>query len=311
MAVYPGSLISLPEYVGAERGIYKSNGIDAKIVPVPTGPEQIAAAASGSVDIISMTVSLGLLATNQGQDLVILTNNISEALFTWLAQKDFPTPHLADPYPAPIKDFKGARIGVAARGAETELFTQLLLADAGLDPKRDVVFVPVAFGQTALAAFEAKQVDIIVTIEPAQTLLVNRGIAKTVLDLRSGKEGPEVFHHFPGNSRMAVRSLATSKSDDMKRYVKAQREILQFIADPKNTEEVSKVFAKASGQAPEVARSIVEKSRSIFTIEFSCKGYKNVVTYLQRVGQMTADQVAKAPACESFIAPAAKDILQQ
>jgi hypothetical protein len=47
------------------------------------------------------------------------------------------------------------------------------------------------------------------------------------------------------------------------------------------------------------------------TIEFSCKGYKNVVTYLQRVGQMTADQVAKAPACESFIAPAATDILQQ
>lgn len=309
LAVYPGAVISLPEYVGAAQGIYSKHGINAKIQPIPTGPDQIAAAAGGSVDIIGMTVSLALLANNQGQDLVILTNNFSTPIFTWLKQKNYPMPNLNGPYPAAIKDFKGAKVGISARGSEVELFTRVLLQDAGLNPDRDVVFVPVGFGQTAFAAFEAKVVDILVTIEPVQTMLLNKGAADLILDMRLGEGGPELFRKFPGNSRMAVRGVTQKKPEAMTKYLAAQEEIINFIADPKNADAVAAIFAKASGLDLPVAKAITDKYRTAFTLKFDCAGYANVLTYLQKSGQIDEKKKAAAPSCESFMAPMATKLL--
>lgn len=311
MAVYPGTLLSLPEYVGVAEGIYARHGIKPNLIPIPTGPGQIAALASGSVDIIGSTVGLMVLANNQGQDLVLLTNSFNAPLYTWVKQPGFNMPNLTSPYPGMIKDFKGAKIGISARGSEVELFTRVLLADAGLDPERDVIWVPVGFGQPAVAAFEAKQVDLLVTIEPVQSLLLARGTAQMVLDLRTGDAGPKVFRNFPGQSRMARRSVATSRAEAMKRFIKAQDEVLRFIADPKNAEAVAGHFTKASGLPPDIAKTITSGNRGVFSIALDCGGYANVLTYLERTGQFKPADNAKAPPCDRLIAPVSTALLKK
>jgi ABC-type nitrate/sulfonate/bicarbonate transport system substrate-binding protein len=306
LAVYPGALISLPEYVGVAEGIYAKHGVSATIVPIGTGPEQIAAAASRSVDVIGMTISLALLANNQGQDLVVVANNVNRPIFTWLKQPTFAMPHRSQSYPTTIVDFKGARIGVASRGSEQELMTRVMLADAGLNPDKDVIWLPVSQGQTALAAFEAKQVDIVATIEPITTMLVDRAVGQSVVDLPAGVGGPEMFRNFPGNSRMALRSLTEEKGDAIRRYIQAQQEIVAFIANPANTEKVAADFSKASGMDLDLTRALVNKHRSLFSTAIDCAGYANVLTYLQRAGQLTEAQAKSAPACEKMVAaPAA------
>lgn len=311
LAVYPGSLISLPEYVGVNQGIYAKNGIDATIVPIPTGPAQIAAAASGSADVIGMTISLALLANNQGQDLVILTGNIGRPLFTWLKQKSYHMPDANAGYLKAAKEFKGAKIGVPARGSEVELMTRVLLRDVGLDGDKDVVWVPVGFGQTALAAFQAKQIDILGTMEPVPTILVDKNEADIAVDLQTGKDGPAIFKDFPGNSRMAVRSLTQQKSEAMKRYQKAQTEILAFIADPKNEGAIVADFVKVSGMAPDVAKKMIGRVRPNFTTQFDCKSYTDVLKYLEQSGQISADKAAKAQSCASFMAPTSIGLMKQ
>lgn len=309
LAVYPGALISVPEYVGAAEGIYARHGIAATLIPIGSGPEQIAAAASRSVDVIGMTISLALLANNQGQDLVLVTNNMSRPLFTWLRQPGFRMPHLAQQYPAAIADFKGARVGIAARGSEQELMTRVMLVDAGLNPDRDVIWVPVSQGQTALAAFEAKQLDIVATIEPIRTMLVEQGAGQPVVDLPAGVGGPEIFKNFPGNSRMALRSLTEEKGDAFKRYIQAQQDVIAFIRDPANTGKVAADFAKANGMSPDMARKLVVANRDNFTTTIDCGGYANVLTYLQRAGQLTDAQVKSAPACRKMVAAPALGLL--
>lgn len=310
LAVYPGAILSLPEYVGTAEGIYARHGIAPTLVPIATGPDQIAAAASGSVDIVGNTVGNALLANTQGQDLVVVANNFIAPPYTWLKQPGFPTPGAKSPYPGPVKDFKGAKIGISARGSEVELFTRVLLADAGLDPNRDVIWVPVGFGQPAMAAFEAKQVDLLVTIEPVQTILLNRKAAESVLDLRLGA-GPELFKNFPGQSRFARRATTVEKAAAMKRYLAAQEDIVKFIGDPKNAEAVAAHYAKASGLALDIAKQITGNYRTAYSTAFDCRGYGNVLKYLERSGQMSAQNVAAAPACEKLIAPPSVGILKK
>jgi ABC-type nitrate/sulfonate/bicarbonate transport system substrate-binding protein len=253
-----------------------------------------------------MTISLALLANNQGQDLVLVANNVNRPIFTWLKQPGFNMPHQSQKYPAAIGDFKGARIGVAARGSEQELMTRVMLADAGLNPEKDVIWVPVSQGQTALAAFEAKQLDIVATIEPIRTMLVDKGAGQPVVDLPGGVGGPEIFKNFPGNSRMALRSLTEEKGDAFKRYIQAQQEIVAFIRNAANTDKIAAHFSKASGMDINMARKLITGNRELFTTTIDCAGYANVLTYLQRAGQVSDAQAKSAPTCQKMVAaPAA------
>jgi NitT/TauT family transport system substrate-binding protein len=310
IAVYPGSLLSLPEYVGQDAGIYKKHNLNVSLLPIATGPGQIAAAASGSADIVGNTVGNALLANAQGQDLVIVTNSFNAPLYAWLKQPDYKAPNLGKPYPENIKDFKGAKIGISTRGSEVELFTRVLLSDAGLDPDRDVTWVPIGFGQTAIAAFEAKQVDIIVSIEPVQTILQSRGHAVEILDLTKGV-GPKIFQNFPGQSRVARKATTESKKATFERYIAAQEEIINYISDPKNQDAVAAILAKNSGQPIEIAKTIVAKYAKSWGYKFDCGGYQNVVTYLVKSGQFKQSQADQAQSCKDLVAPVAAKLLVQ
>jgi len=73
-----------------------------------------------------------------------------------------PDLHLAvdRPFPDVLRQLKGTRIGVAARGAAQELVLRTLLKEAGLDPNTDVTWLAIGSPATALAAFTSGQVDV-------------------------------------------------------------------------------------------------------------------------------------------------------
>lgn len=308
LQVYPGSLVSLPEYVGVEAGIYDSNGLNVNLLPLRTGPDSIAGAASGSADAVSNSLGNTLLANGQGQDLVLVANAWNAPLFSWLKQPGFEMAGLDQSYPNNLSGFKNARIGVAGRGTETELFTRVLLKDAGIDPDTEVTWVPVGFGQTAVAAFEADQVDIIITMEPVQTILDTRNTGEMVIDLPSG-EGPELFRTYPGVSRIALRSHVAENPDLFRAYLKAHDEVIAFISDPANVDQVAEIFSEASGQPVEIATAIVSKYTSVWQNVFDCKGYDNVLAYLVASGQFAQELADNAQSCNDIVAPVSQGII--
>lgn len=310
LQVYPGSLVSLPEYVGVDAGIYERNGLNVTLLPLRTGPDSIAGAASGSADAVSNSLGNTLLANGQGQDLVLVANAWNAPLFSWLKQPSFDMTDLDKPYPENLTSFKGARIGVAGRGTETELFTRVLLKDAGIDPDTDVTWVPVGFGQTAVAAFEADQVDIVITMEPVQTILDTRKTGEMVIDLTAG-EGPELFRTYPGVSRIALRSHVAENPDLFGAYLAAHDEIIAYISDPANVDQVAAIFAEASGQPIEIATAIVSKYTDVWANIFDCDGYANVLAYLVASGQFAQELADNAQSCSDIVAPVSQGIIVQ
>ncbi|MEM1273295.1 MAG: ABC transporter substrate-binding protein [Pseudomonadota bacterium] len=308
LQVYPGSLVSLPEYVGAAAGIYERNGLNVDLLPLRTGPDSIAGAASGSADAVSNSLGNTLLANGQGQDLVLVANAWNAPLFSWMRQPGYEMSGLDVDYPGNLSGFRGARIGVAGRGTETELFTRVLLSDAGIDPETEVTWVPVGFGQTAVAAFEAEQVDIIITMEPVQTILTARGTGEMLIDLPSG-EGPELFRTYPGVSRIALRSHVQENPELFEAYLTAHDEVIAFISDPANVSEVAAIFAEASGQPMEIATAIVSRYTSVWQNVFDCQGYQNVLDYLVASGQFAQELADQAQSCNDIVAGVSQGII--
>ncbi len=300
VGVYPGAFLNIGEYVAVEEGMFESHGLDVDLVDIPSGPEQIAALVSNSIDVMGNTPANFLIANAQGQEMVGLLGAINSSFYTWVAQTDWPLPNAGAAYPESVLDMEGATIGVTGRGAEVELFTRALLEDAGLDPERDVTFVAVGAGAAAIGAFQAGQIDILVAFEPSQTLLIDvEGQGVSVLDLRAG-EGPDIFNNFVGQMRGVLRSEAEANPEPFTRYQAAMAEAYEFIGDEGNRERVVEIYGTYLDFEPEVLELIIENNAQILGPTIDCDAYQNVVDFVVTSGQLTEDEIT-TPDCESFM----------
>src|SRR4029077_12658614 len=82
------------------------------------------------------------------------------------ARTDVSIPSRDKGYPAIMNDFKGKRIGVAARGSSNEKYFNAMLKDAGLKPQ-DVTYVAVGAPSPPSPALPmGKQIDAAIMSQP-------------------------------------------------------------------------------------------------------------------------------------------------
>lgn len=298
---FPGGILSLAEIVGQKKGIYEANGLEVELVSVDTGPAATAALVSGAVDIMSNSPGNMLIPNSQGQDLVYLNNYISRDFSGWLMQEEWETPNADKPYPEPFKDWKGARIGVSAAGSQVELQTRLLLQDAGLDPDQDVTFIAIGFGQQGFTAFAQKQVDIAVANEPMTSMIVNQAGGKLVYDNTIAELTPEPFQKLPGNGRIATRENAESKPELFAAYNQAQAEIVEFMADPNNREELIDLYVEFSGLEQDLAASVIDTFQPVWNVEFNCDALPVVIDFLEQNGILDDATTEVSEDCRTFM----------
>lgn len=299
--IFPGGILSLAEIVGQEKGIYKEHGLDVKLVPVDTGPAATAALVSGAVDVMSNSPGNMLIPNSRGQGLVFLNNYISRDFAGWLIQKDWPTPNEDKPYPAPIKDWKGAKIGVSAAGSQVELQTRVLLQDAGLDPDHDVTFIAIGFGQQGFTAFAQKQVDIAVSNEPMTSMIAGQGGGRLVYDDTIPKMTPEPFQSMPGNGRIATRTNAEAHPKLFAAYNEAQKEIVDFMADVDNRDELVDMYVEFSGLEPELAASVIDTFQPVWDVKFNCESLPVVIDFLNKNDMLADATTDVTDSCRDFM----------
>lgn len=306
VGVYPGAFHSLVQHVAVEEGIFEAHGLDVELINTSSGPEAIATLASGGISIMINSPGNQLLANAQGQDFIGVVGALHKPFYTWVAQSDWPTPNADAGYPAVVEDFAGAQIGVTARGAETELFTREFLKDAGLDPDRDVSWVGVGIGAQAVSAFEAGQIDILVAVEPSQTLLVDiNGTGKSMLDLRLG-EGPERFESWPSLAWMGKRSEVEGDAERFTRYQGAIAEAYGFMTDRSNKDRVVEIYGAVLDLEREALNAIYDNNIDTIGPTFDCAAYGNVIEFMVETEQLTA---AEAKACTDIMWTGAADYL--
>ena len=162
------ALYYLPLTLAERLGYFREEGLDVQILDFPGGAKALQAMMGGSADVVA-----------GGFDHVIILRAKGQALQSFVLQVATPSlalgvsTRLVGRYRSPA-DLKGMKVGVTAPGSSTHIFLNHLLARAKLTPD-DVAVIGVGTGPTAVAAMRAGQIDAIVNVEPAITLLERSG----------------------------------------------------------------------------------------------------------------------------------------
>jgi NitT/TauT family transport system substrate-binding protein len=137
----------MDEFVAIEKGYHREEGLSVEMIRAGGG---IATQALIAGDLhFSTSAGSALTAMLRGAEIEVVYTNIDRPGYQlWSAQ-----PELRQ-----LKDLIGKKIGVTSRGDTQELSVRLLLRKHGIDAN-SVVFIPVGFGGTRLAALQAGSVD--------------------------------------------------------------------------------------------------------------------------------------------------------
>ncbi|GEM_PF-2205897 len=147
--VEPGRyLIKLPILLADAKGYFKEEGLD---VDVKIAPSQKAfeALIAGESDFIAVSYGSQMKINQQGKKVQSVCNITSNCLFHLVAFSDIKS----------IENLKGKRIGVPKVGEEVTAVIRAALKKKGLDPDKDVKWIPVGIQGTMIAAMKNHEVD--------------------------------------------------------------------------------------------------------------------------------------------------------
>jgi NitT/TauT family transport system substrate-binding protein len=137
----------MDEFVAIEKGYHREEGLTVEMIRAGGG---IATQALMAGDLhFSTSAGSALSAMLRGAEIKVVYTNIDRPGYQlWSGQPEIKN----------LKDLIGKKIGVTSRGDTQELSVRLLLRKHGIDAN-SVVYIPVGFGGTRLAALQTGTVD--------------------------------------------------------------------------------------------------------------------------------------------------------
>jgi len=218
------ALYYLPLTLAERLGYFRDEGLDVQILDFPGGAKALQAMMGGSADVVA-----------GGFDHVIILRAKGQALQSFVLQVATPSlalgvsTKLAGRYRSPA-DLKGMKVGVTAPGSSTHIFLNHLLAGAKLTSD-DVAVIGVGTGPTAVAAMRAGQIDAIVNVEPAITLLERSGTIKIVHETMSAQGSRAAFGDLlPAGSLYTKQSFIRSNPATAQALANAMVRALHWLA---------------------------------------------------------------------------------
>lgn len=235
---YPGSILHLANWAMVDKGFCSKQKIKCEPVYLASGPLAQQAVAAGSVDLIYSSLDVMLQAVAKGNDLQILGSQVPSNIYSLAIGNHVPQPNKAAGYPANMRDLKGKKVGVSARGSGTEMYVKSLLAGAGMDPN-SVIYIAVGSPNTAYAALSAKQVDAVLSWDPVPALCENGEVCTVAVDMRKG-QGPSDIVAMNGGflAWQARREYVQKNEAAIDAFLRALAEATAWAKDPRNYNEV-------------------------------------------------------------------------
>ncbi len=135
--------------IARRQGLFRKNGLDPVIVYVGSGSLLGQALIGGSFDIALSQGSESVQAKLRGADMRIVA----------AIANHFNHVFLSHPSITSMKQLKGKRVAVSRFGSGSHFMTDLLVKEAGLDPKKDVSVLQIGNSSSRMAAIMAQSVD--------------------------------------------------------------------------------------------------------------------------------------------------------
>jgi len=197
----PGDAAHFTMHLAQKRGFLREEGFEAELITI-SGPVANIALSNGDTDYFSGFGS-ALRSILQGLPLRIV------ACYR-------PTPHFmlqSRPEFKSVKDLRGKTIGITAFGSGTELVGRLMIKHFGLDPDKDVKFIPGGSSEGRLIRMQQGLLD--ATVATVPTDYHGRKMGYPVI-VRS-----EDLFTYPFSGLTAHIKKIKEKPDEVKRVIRA------------------------------------------------------------------------------------------
>ena len=238
---YPGTTGNLLVRVAISKGYCEKAGIKCALQPIPSAPLAAQAMLAKSIDSFLGPASVMNDAVQKGAKMKMVVGGSVANVLVLTAGNHLDTPNAANGFPAFMKDLKGKKIGVTARGAATEVFTSWMLIKAGMQPE-DVTFVAVGGPNTAYGALSSKQVDATMIFEPTGAICDVLKTCKRIWTAATDKQPAEMYaQNGGGNGLVFTQEFIDKNPHVIDAVINAVKEADVFINNPANFAEVLKI----------------------------------------------------------------------
>lgn len=255
-----GAASDAPLFIADAKGYFAEQGLKVKFVRFDSAAKMIPSLSSGEVDVGSGATSAGLYnAVARGIGIKIVadkarnTKNYSfEAI---MVRSDL----LDSGKVKSLKDFKGLKVAISAKGNSEDALMNYALTKNGLSIK-DIDPVYLGF-PNQIAAYANKGIDASLTVEPTVTKLLQLGAARKVMT------ADEIFPGFQ-TAVIFYSPKFTQEKDTANKFMVALLKAMRFyddslegghIAGP-NSDEVIDILVKYSFlKDPKVHRAIISQ----------------------------------------------------
>jgi NitT/TauT family transport system substrate-binding protein len=176
---------SVPEALG----YWKDAGLDVTVTPFNGGTGATQLVISGNAEFAMASPEALLVGRQEGADIKGVYNHTREPIYTLAVLKGSSVQKL--------EDLKGKTIGVVSLSSGATSVAKAMLRGIGLDPEKDVRWLPIGLGPQAANALKTNQVDALAIWDWAYAILENSGFE---------------FRHFvtPGTSKLLSLMLITN-----------------------------------------------------------------------------------------------------
>ena len=223
-----------------KAGLFRKQGLDVELVFIQGSGVLTAAMVSGQVPLTFLAGAAVVSSAIAGAD-TVLTACAINTLF-W---RVFSTPNIKT-----IADLKNRKIGVTRLGTLEDGILRYLLKERGLNPDRDVTFVPIGAAPQRVIALSRGIID-------ASSFIAPQDIQAQKLGMHELMDMSKLGLYNPASCFATTKTYIHTNRDTVARVMKAFAEGIKFYRD--NREFALKVTADfAKNNDPEVLNASYE-----------------------------------------------------
>jgi len=263
------NMIFLSAGVAQNRGFFKDEGLDADIVVMGAGPS-IAALSNGDIDFTLLTGTV-IRAAVRGLPVRLVAGLMTSSPHVLLARQEIKS----------VKDLAGKKVGLAGFGDATHVLARLILARNGVDPDKEVQFVPLGSDSGRFAGLQQKLADAVVTSPP--------------WDFEGKKMGYNIlaraheYVNYPLSGVGVNQKSIQQNRDQTKRTIRGLIKASRFIRD--NREDAVKILVAWAKTKPEHAYAAYDSTATVISADGGIPedGLKLLIDQAKRDAKVTRD----------------------
>jgi NitT/TauT family transport system substrate-binding protein len=139
----------MPAFVADRSGYFSQQGLSVRLIFFQSGVQLAQSLISGDTQI----------GMGSAPELITALNAGVKMRAVWGISNKMPYALISGPHIRTVNDLKGKKIAVSSRGSLSEFLAAYVLKNKGLDPQRDVTYLPIGGVPTRFAAVQSGSVD--------------------------------------------------------------------------------------------------------------------------------------------------------